>query len=52
VKRARFLKEARSEFLDRVAHYEQIERGLGERFRSSVQAAVVLAATFPLAGAP
>ena len=52
MKRARFLKEARSEFLDQVAHYELIERGRGERFRSSVQAAVVLATTIPLAGAP
>jgi toxin ParE1/3/4 len=52
VKRARFLAEARSEFLDQVADYERIEPGLGRRFRLAVAAAVSLAAQFPLGGSP
>lgn len=47
-----FLEEARLEFLAEVAYYEQLERGLGGRFRSSVEAAVALAAKLPETGAP
>ena len=49
---ARFHSEARLEFLDSVAYYEAIQAGLGERFRQSIEAAVELAASFPLAGSP
>ena len=49
---ARFHSEARLEFLDGVTYYEAIERGLGNRFRQSVQAAVSLALSMPLAGSP
>ena len=50
VRSARFLAEARREFLAQVVYYEEIEQGLGKRFRSSVEAAVALAVRFPLAG--
>lgn len=50
--RARFHDEARLEFLDGVAYYESIQVGLGERFRRAVEAAVELATSMPLAGAP
>jgi plasmid stabilization system protein ParE len=49
---ARFHDEARLEFLDSVAYYEAIQISLGERFRQSVEAAVELAASLPLAGSP
>lgn len=50
--RARFHGEARLEFLDAVAYYESIEAGLGKRFQQSVEAAVALAISLPLAGSP
>ena len=50
--RARFHDEARLEFLDAVAYYETVQVGLGERFRQAVEAAVELATSLPLAGAP
>ena len=50
--RARFHGEARLEFLDAVAYYEAIEAGLGKRFQQSVEAAVALAISLPLAGSP
>lgn len=50
--RARFHGEARLEFLDAVAYYESIEAGLGKRFQQSVEAAVALAVSLPLAGSP
>ncbi|PIT77358.1 type II toxin-antitoxin system RelE/ParE family toxin [Limnohabitans sp. JirII-31] len=49
---ARFHSEARLEFLDGVTYYEAIELGLGNRFRQSVEAAVSLALSLPLAGSP
>ena len=49
---ARFHGDARLEFLDEVAYYEAIEAGLGKRFRQSVEAAVALAVSLPLAGSP
>ncbi len=51
MKPARFLQEARIEFLADVAYYEQKERGLGERFRASVEEAVQLISNIPAAGA-
>ena len=52
VKEIRFLEEARVEFLTAVTYCEQIERGLGARFRDAVEAASALAAKLPGAGAP
>ena len=52
MKEVRFLDEALEEFLDQVAYYEERKRGLGERFRLSVQAATTLAATHPTLGSP
>ena len=49
---ARFHSEARLEFLDEVAYYEAIEAGLGKRFWESIEAAVGLAISLPLAGSP
>ena len=52
MKEIRFLDEARVEFLAAVTYYEQIERGLGARFGSAVEAASALAAKLPGAGSP
>jgi plasmid stabilization system protein ParE len=38
--------------LAQTAYYETIRKGLGARFRSEVEAAARLAATFPLHGKP
>lgn len=48
----RFLKQARDEFLEQVAYYETEEKGLGDRFRECVEAAVVSAAANPRRGSP
>ena len=50
MKEIRFIDEARIEFLAAVTYYEQIERGLGVRFRNAVKAASALAARLPNAG--
>ena len=42
MKAVRFLEEALEEFLDQVAYYEKLEKGLGERVRLAVQAASTL----------
>ena len=47
MKPVRFLEEALEEFLDQVRYYEDRQKGLGERFRLSVQAATTLAANHP-----
>ena len=47
---ARFHSEARLEFLDTVAYYEEIQAGLGARFRTAVEAVVGLALAMPTAG--
>jgi plasmid stabilization system protein ParE len=52
VTRARFTREARAELLAQTAYYETIRKGLGARFRTEVEAAAKLAATFPLHGKP
>ena len=46
----RFHDDARIEFIEEVAYYEGVQRGLGERFRVSVEAAVALAVALPHAG--
>lgn len=50
MKEIRFIDEARIEFLAAVTYHEQIERGLGVRFRNVVEAASALAARLPNAG--
>jgi len=52
LKQARFTRHARSELLGQTAYYETIERGLGSRFRSEVEAAARRAAAYPLHGRP
>ena len=52
MKQARFTKHARSELLGQTAYYEAIEKGLGARFRSEVEAAAQRAAVYPLHGKP
>ena len=41
MKRARFVAEARLEFLAEVIYYNDAEPGLGERFASAVEEAVL-----------
>jgi hypothetical protein len=47
----RFTKHARAELLGQTAYYEAIEKGLGARFRSEVEATAQRAA-YPLHGKP
>jgi plasmid stabilization system protein ParE len=49
---ARFTKQARSELLSQTAYYEAIEKGLGARFRTEVEAAAQRAAAYPSHGKP
>lgn len=50
MKRARFTREARAEFLAQTAYYETLRHGLGARFRAEIEQAAQLAAAFPLHG--
>lgn len=50
--KARFTEHARSELLGQTAYYETIEKGLGVRFRSEVEAAAQRAVAFPKHGKP
>jgi hypothetical protein len=52
LKQARFTEHARSELLGQTAYYEAIEKGLGARFRSEVEATAQRAAVYPLHGKP
>jgi toxin ParE1/3/4 len=52
VKQARFVADARIEFLAEVVYYTEIERGLGLRFASAVEEAAARAVTFPRSGSP
>jgi hypothetical protein len=52
LKQARFTKHARSELLGQTAFDEAIEKGLGARFRSEVEATAQRAAAFPQHGKP
>jgi plasmid stabilization system protein ParE len=52
VKPARFLQEAKDEFLEQVAYYEDMQQGLGSRFRQSVEAATAMACARPELGSP
>lgn len=51
VKSVRFHIDARVEFLEQIAYYENTQSGLGQRFRAEVEATAALAAFQPLAGA-
>ena len=52
MKLARFLLEAREEFLEQVSYYEEQQKGLRDRFRESVEAATALASAHPKLGSP
>ncbi|MBI3526003.1 MAG: type II toxin-antitoxin system RelE/ParE family toxin [Betaproteobacteria bacterium] len=52
MRQARFIAEARQEFLAEVAYYNQVQPGLGSRFTAAVEEATARALTFPLAGSP
>jgi len=52
VKRARFVAEARQEFLAEVAYYNEAQSGLGTRFTKAVEEAAARALAFPLSGTP
>ena len=48
----RFLEEAQDEFLEQISYYEERQKGLGDRFRESVEAAIALASAHPKLGSP
>ncbi|MBN9428860.1 MAG: type II toxin-antitoxin system RelE/ParE family toxin [Burkholderiales bacterium] len=52
MKPVRFLEEAQVEFLEQIGYYEAQHKGLGQRFREQVEAAVGLASTHPRLGSP
>ena len=52
MKRARFVAEARQEFLAEVAYYNEAQPSLGDRFTKAFEEATVRALTFPLSGTP
>jgi len=52
VKRARFVAEARREFLAEVVYYNEAQPGLGYRFTKAIEEAAARAVAFPLAGSP
>lgn len=52
MKAVRFTREARAELLGQTVYYEEIEQGLGARFRSEVEGAAQRAAAYPLHGKP
>lgn len=49
---ARFVAEARREFLAEVAFYHEAQSGLGARFTKAVEEAAARAVAFPSAGSP
>lgn len=52
MKPVRFLEEAQNELLDQISYYEEHHKGLGDRFRESVEAATALASAHPKLGSP
>jgi hypothetical protein len=50
VKHARFVAEARLEFLSEVSYYNRAQEGLGARFAASIEEAAARALVYPLAG--
>ena len=49
---ARFVPEARREFLAEIVYYNQEQPGLGARFTAAVEEAAARALAFPHAGSP
>ena len=52
MKPVRFLEEAQNEFLEQISYYEESQKGLGDRFRESVEVLTVLASAHPKLGSP
>jgi len=52
VRPVRFLEEAQDEFFEQIAFHEERQKGLGDRFRESVESATVLASAHPWLGSP
>lgn len=52
MKPVRFLEKANDEFLEQISYYEEHQKGLGDRFRESVEVATALAAAHPKLGSP
>ncbi len=52
MKRARFTREARTEFLAQTACYETLRAGLGARLCKEIEQTALLAAKFPGHGKP
>lgn len=52
MKQVRFTKQARAELLAQTSYYEEIEAGLGARFRSEIEAATQRALAYPMHGKP
>lgn len=52
MKPVRFLEEAQDEFLEHISYYEAHQKGLGDRFRETVEAAAALASAHPKLGSP
>ena len=52
MRRARFVAEARQEFLAEVAYYNEAQPGIGARFTKAVEEAAARALAFPLSGTP
>lgn len=52
MKPVRFLEEAQDELLGQIGYYEELQKGLGDRFRQSVEVAVALASAHPRLGSP
>lgn len=50
MKPVRFLEEAQEEPLEQISYYEEQQRGLGARFRESVEVATALASAHPKLG--
>ena len=48
----RFLEEAQEELLEQISYYEEHEKGLGDRFRESVEVAAAIASAHPRLGSP
>lgn len=52
MRQARFVAEARQEFLAEIAYYNEAQPGLGSRFTKAVEEATARALAFPLSGTP
>ena len=52
MKTVRFLEEAQDEFFEQISYYQERQKGLGDRFRQSVETAPALAGAHPKLGSP